>query len=236
MPKYKLHVVDNKIQLAEKLASKVAQQLLAGIMKRGTASLALSGGSTPLFFLESLSIIDIDWHKITVTLVDERFVSLESSYSNQLFLSKFFFKNKAQKAHFISLYYPQKKIEESAIIANKQIYQSIDFPFDVVVLGMGIDGHTASFFPKGDTLSTALDINTPRSVIAIQDRSDNKKRLTMTFSALYDARFLALHIEGKQKKSVLEKAIAGHDIMEMPIRSFLWNAKSNLEIYWTTQS
>ncbi|QTP64125.1 6-phosphogluconolactonase [Candidatus Liberibacter africanus] len=236
MQQYKLHVAKNKKQLAQELAKKIAKQLSIGITKRGSASLALSGGSTPRMFLEELSMINIDWNKVTVTLVDERFVPLESSYSNQSFVSQFFLKNKAQKSSFIALYYPQKTIEESVRIANEQIHQSISFPFDAVVLGMGINGHTASFFPKGDILPIALDINMPRSVIAIENQSDINKRMSLNFSALHDARFLALHIEGIQKKYILEQAISGYDILEMPIRAFLRNAQSNIAIYWTSQS
>ncbi|ACT56978.1 6-phosphogluconolactonase [Candidatus Liberibacter asiaticus] len=234
MLQYKLYVAENKKRLAQKLAKKVAEQLSIGITNKGTASIALSGGLTPRFFLEELSIINVDWHKVVVTLVDERFVPLENLRSNQSFISKFFLQNKAQKASFIPLYYPQKTIEEAIRIANEKICQLIHFPFDVVVLGMGIDGHTASFFPKGDTLSIALDTHTPRSVIAIKDYTSNEQRMTMTFSALHDAQFLALHIEGTQKKHVLEKAISGDDALEMPIRAILWNAQSPLEVHWTS--
>lgn len=233
MSKYEFHIAENKKELAQKLAQKVAIQLSMGIRKRGSASLALSGGSTPQMFLEELSIINIDWHKITVTLVDERFVPLEDPRSNQAFISKFFLTNKAQKSSFVALYYPQKNIQKSVKIANEKISQFIHFPFDAVVLGMGIDGHTASFFPQGDTLSIALDPHTPRSVIALKDQSTHEQRITMTFSALHDAQFLALHIEGIQKKNALETAISGYDATEMPIRAILWHANSPLAIYWT---
>ncbi|MBL0848492.1 MAG: 6-phosphogluconolactonase [Candidatus Liberibacter ctenarytainae] len=232
MSRYKLHIWENKRQLAQELAQRVATQLSLGITKRGYASLALSGGLTPQIFLRELSVINIDWDKILITLVDERFVPLEDPRSNQAFLSKYFFKNKAQKSSFIALYSLGKDLEESIQIANDKIQESICFPFDVVVLGMGTDGHTASFFPQGNTLFTALDANTPRSVIAIKDGITHEQRITMTFSALYDARFLAVHIEGAKKKHTLDQAIAGFDTMKMPIRSILWHAHSLVEIYW----
>ncbi|AHA27770.1 6-phosphogluconolactonase [Candidatus Liberibacter americanus] len=233
MLKYKLHTFENKQSLAKELAKNVANQLSIGIDKKGSANLALSGGLTPKIFLEELSVIDIDWSKILVNLVDERSVPFGDPRSNKTLISKYFLKNKAKKSSFIDIYYPDKTLKESIKIANNNIIRSIGFPFDAVVLGMGTDGHTASFFPKGDTLSIAIDSNTPRSVIAIKNKSNNEQRVTFSLSALCDAKFLSLHIEGMQKKNTLEKALSGDNIAAMPIRAILLNSKSHVEIYWT---
>ncbi|WP_259345059.1 6-phosphogluconolactonase [Candidatus Liberibacter sp.] len=227
-----LHTFLNRQELAQKLAQRVATQLSVSIQNRGSANLALSGGSTPKIFLQELSKKDIDWGKIMVTLVDERFVSLDDSRSNQALISQYLLQKKARKSSFIALYYPSDTVQESALLANDKIRKFIDFPFDVVVLGMGIDGHTASFFPKGNNLAMALDTNTPPSIIATEDPSINEKRITMTFSALRDARFLSLHIESVRKKDILEVALSGFSEEEMPIRAILRRATSPVDIYW----
>ena len=109
---------------------------------------------------------------------------------------------------------------------------TVPTPFDAVVLGMGNDGHTASFFPGGSNLLTALYPNTPRGIITMEAEGAGEPRLTFTFSSLQDARLLVLHIEGEGKKDVLAKAEASGEETEMPIRAMLRRAASPVEIYW----
>ena len=102
---------------------------------------------------------------------------------------------------------------------------------DVVILGMGADGHTASFFPGGDTLSEAIDPHTDKPMIAISAPGSGEPRLTFTLPALLAASSICLHIEGHEKMTVLRAAMAGSDPLEMPIRAVLAAAKP-LDLYW----
>jgi 6-phosphogluconolactonase len=226
-----LHQFDDAAGLASALADKVAAELSSAIAQRGTASIAVSGGSTPKKFFETLSTRDIDWSKVIVTLVDERFVPADSPRSNHLLVLQHLLKDKAASAKFIPLYYDVASIEDAAVKATEET-AAIGTPFDVAILGMGGDGHTASFFPNGNHLAKAIDLSTPRGVMTMQAEGAGEERLTFTFSSLSDARFLALHIEGDGKKDVLEKAKAGSDENEMPIRAVLNRAVSPLQIYW----
>ena len=103
---------------------------------------------------------------------------------------------------------------------------------DVVILGMGNDGHTASFFPGGDRLAEALSLDTPRGVITMEAEGASEPRLTLTFSSLQDARLLVLHIEGQAKKDTLDKALSAGAEVEMPVRAVLNRAKTPVDIYW----
>lgn len=217
--------------LASALADAVSARLKAAISEKGTASIAVSGGSTPKRFFEALSGKDLDWAKVSVTLVDERFVPADSSRSNHLLVATHLLKDKAAAATFIPLYHEAPSIDAAAEIATKET-ASIGKPFDVAILGMGGDGHTASFFPHGNHLAKALDLSTPRGVMTMAAEGAGEERLTFTFSALSDARLLVLHIEGQEKKDVLEKAEGGSDETEMPIRAVLNRAVSPLDIYW----
>lgn len=217
--------------LAASLADEVAAHLETAIRDRGTASIAVSGGSTPKKFFEALATRDIDWSKVTVTLVDERFVPADSPRSNHLLVSAHLLKDKAAAAKFIPLYYEAPSIDEAAVIATEKT-SGIGNPFDVAILGMGGDGHTASFFPHGNNLARALDLSGPRGVLTMQAEGAGEERLTFSFASLSDARFLALHIEGQGKKDVLEKAKAGSDETDMPIRAVLNRAASPLQIFW----
>ncbi|MBW9091564.1 6-phosphogluconolactonase [Rhizobium wenxiniae] len=225
------HEFANGADLAAALADKIAKQLVAAISTKGTASIAVSGGSTPKRFFEALSGKDIDWSKVTVTLVDERFVPADNPRSNHLLVATHLLKDKAAAATFIPLYHQAASIDAAAEIATQET-SSIGKPFDVAILGMGGDGHTASFFPRGNHLARALDLSTPRGVMTMAAEGAGEERLTFTFSALSDARLLVLHIEGQEKKDVLTKAQAGSDETDMPIRAVLNRAASPLEIYW----
>lgn len=226
-----MHIFDNGDALAQGLADAVASTLSAAVAERGQASLAVSGGSTPKGFFKALSGKAIDWSKVTVTLVDERFVEPDNERSNEKLVKDNLLAGAAAAAQFEPLYYPTASAEEAAAAASKQT-ASIGCPFDVVVLGMGGDGHTASFFPGGSRLSEALDAATPRGVMTMQAEGAGEPRLTFTFSSLQDARLLVLHIEGDGKKDVLAKAEAPGDEAEMPVRAILRRAASPLQIYW----
>ncbi|MBB3288721.1 MULTISPECIES: 6-phosphogluconolactonase [Rhizobium] len=226
-----MHAFANGAELAGKLADKVAETLSAAITARGSASIAVSGGSTPKAFFQALSSRSIDWPKVTVALVDERFVPADNPRSNHLLVQENLLKDKAAAANFLPLYQAAASVEEAAVIATEKT-NSIGHPFDIAILGMGNDGHTASFFPGGSNLKTALDPNTPRGIITMEAEGAGEPRLTFTFSSLQDARLLVLHIEGEGKKDVLAKAEAPGEETEMPIRAMLRRAASPVEIYW----
>lgn len=226
-----LNTFETRQALAEALADSVAAALARAVAERGAAGLAVSGGSTPKLFFEALSHRTLDWSKVTVTLVDERFVPVEDERSNHRLVATHLLKNAAEAARFVPLYQPGVTAEEAAVIASRETC-GIDEPFDVAVLGMGTDGHTASFFPGGDNLAEALDAAATRGVTTMRAEGAGEPRLTFTFSALRDARFLVLHIEGEEKKRVLEEAARPGPEEAMPIRAILNRALSPLTVFW----
>ena len=226
-----LHTFENGAALAEGLADAVAARLAAAIAARGTASLAVSGGYTPKAFFRALSRRPLDWTNVTVTLVDERFVPPENERSNHGLVAANLLQDQAAKARFVPLYHAAPTAEAAAAVASEAT-AAMGAPFDVVVLGMGTDGHTASFFPGGTRLEEALDPATPRGVITMDAEGAGETRLTFTFASLQDAGLLVLHIEGDGKKDVLVRAEAPGDELEMPIRAMLRRAASPLQIYW----
>ena len=226
-----MYAFANGAELAGKLADKVVETLSAAIAARGSASIAVSGGSTPKAFFQALSSRALDWGNVTITLVDERFVPADNPRSNHLLVQENLLKDKAAAAKFLPLYQAVASVEEAAAIATEKT-KVVSQPFDVAILGMGNDGHTASFFPGGSNLLTALDPNTPRGIITMEAEGAGEPRLTFAFSSLQDARLLVLHIEGEGKKDVLAKAEAPGEETEMPIRAILRRAASPVEIYW----
>lgn len=208
----------DRARLAESFAEDLATLMRRRIAETGSALIAVSGGNTPKLMFDHLSRQDIAWDKVTVTLVDERQVPITSDRSNARLVSQHLLKNNAIRALFVPLF------ENVAVAAKLPA-------FDAVVLGMGDDGHTASFFPDGDNLARALDPATKDRIITMQAPDAGEPRLTFTLKALLASPFLALHIEGGDKMKVLEKALTPGPVAEMPIRAVL-QAIHPVTLYW----
>lgn len=227
------HRYDSREALAEALASGVAAVLAGGIATMGAATLAVSGGSTPQLFLETLSKAEIDWSAVTVTLVDERWVPADHARSNAGFLVRHFLKGPAAAARFEPLY-AEAPTPEDALPELAARIGGLHHPFDAVVLGMGADGHTASFFPGADTLAQAIDPANPNPLAVLRADGAGEPRISLTLARLVDAHFLALHIEGEEKLGVLETAKAEGPAEDLPIRSVLRAPREKpLQIFWT---
>ncbi|RJT35084.1 6-phosphogluconolactonase [Mesorhizobium waimense] len=216
-------------ELAAALAGLVAGRLTRAIAERGTGLLAVSGGTTPAKFFAALSQIPIAWDKITVTLVDERFVPASSPRSNAGLVAANLLQNAAAAARFVPLYHEATSIETAAA-SDDAALQLLPWPLDVVVLGMGGDGHTASFFPDADDLATLLDPSSPRIVLPVHAASAGEPRLTLSLARIVAAGFIALHIEGQEKRSAFENAMRPGP--PRPIRAVLEAAPRAVEVFW----
>ncbi len=219
-----------KDELALALADAVALDLKAGIAARGSAALAVSGGSTPARFFRALSQrIDIEWRRVVVTLVDERWVDEGSDRSNARLVRANLLQGPAASATFVPLWQGGEGPDAAGIARATQALAAVP-AFDAAILGMGNDGHTASFFPGGDTLAEALSTSAP--VIAIRAPGAGEPRVTLTFRRLVAAASLYLHIEGEEKAEVLDKALAEGAVEEMPVRAILRQDQKPVTIFW----
>lgn len=216
--------------LAAALAIYVAEGIAARLARDGRAAIAVSGGRTPTRFFEALSDIDMDWAKVLVTLVDERWVPETSDRSNGALVRRHLIRHKAALASFVPLYRETATPDESLGLVARTL-ADMPLPFAAVVLGMGDDGHTASFFPGGDRLADAIDPIGGAAVAAIRAPGAGEPRITLTLPMLLGADRLALHVEGAGKKAVLEQALAGGDPMEMPVRAVL-TAERPPVVFW----
>jgi 6-phosphogluconolactonase len=223
-----LHAFDDGQALAIDLADDIAGKLRAAIETRGEALIAVSGGSTPKRLFEALSNHVLDWSRVTVTLVDERWVPDTDERSNARLVESQLLQHKAADAEFMPLYV-EAATPEAGIAEVRTRVGSLKQPFDVVVLGMGPDGHTASFFPGGDRLSEALDLSNTAQVLPMRAPGAGEPRITFTLSELLKAHALYLHIQGDDKRTVLDQAEQPGS--QLPIASVLRHARQ-LDIYW----
>lgn len=221
----------DKATLAKELAESVADRIRTAIADRGTAAIAVSGGSTPAKFFNVLGKTkDIDWDKVIVTLVDERWVDETSSRSNALLVNEKMLQGPAAVARFFPLYSGGDEPTDDAVAKTNALMADLPKPFAAVILGMGSDGHTASFFPGGDTLETALTAEGP--TLAIRAPGAGEPRITFTLPRLLDTDGLYLHIEGDEKASVLDAALGDGPVADMPIRAVL-RSGAPVTVYWS---
>lgn len=217
--------------LVEALAGQVGELLGKGIVDNGRASLALSGGSTPVPLFERLSRLDIPWQDVVVTLVDERWVAVTEADSNERLVRSHLLQNRAAAATFIGMKNRAASASEGERECEQQL-QNISRPFDVLILGMGGDGHTASLFPWAEKLGAATAMDSDRSCMGLASLTAPHERMSLTLPVILDSRQLYLHIVGQDKKDVLDQAMRNGPVEEMPIRFILKQQSTPLTVYW----
>jgi len=215
--------------LAKDLSQSIGQLLSQSINQDGRASLAVSGGRTPVLVFEALSEFDLDWSKVDLALVDERWVDALHDDSNELLVRKHLIKNKASKVNFTPIKNNTKTVKDGLILCQKS-FQKIKQPFDVVVLGMGTDGHTASLFPCAEELNDAMDPNNSEGYAVTSPKTAPYERISLTYKVINSAINIILHLNGSHKLKVLELAMSHKDSEKMPIYAFL---EDPINIYWS---
>jgi 6-phosphogluconolactonase len=224
------HRFHTRDEAANALATVVAEQLRDRLDGRRAASLVVSGGATPVPFFRSLRRQALAWDRVTVTLADERWVPPTHPESNEGLVRSDLLVEEASRARFVGLNPAGATPEEAAEAAEPEI-RSLR-PFDCVVLGMGLDGHTASLFPGAPGIEGGLERNSRRTCVATDPPTASRLRLTLTAEALLSGRFLALHLTGDDKRATLERALAPGPVEEMPVRSILRWSSAGVDVFW----
>lgn len=220
----------NSESLAEAFADWTAALLSNAVAAHGAATFIVSGGTTPKRYFAALSHRDIDWGRVNVTLADERRVADDNPRSNAKLVRETLLQSRAAVARFIQLADVRLSPDQELAAAQARI-ADLPSPADLVVLGMGDDGHTASWFPKGDRLEEAMNPGERALVLPIVAPAAPEPRLTLTARVILRATAIALHIEGEGKRAVLAKALGDGPAADMPIRTVLREAADRLTIF-----
>jgi len=200
---------------ARATADGLAACLEEGLAARGRASLALSGGRTPNSVLPLLAAAGLDWSRVTLTLIDERWVAPDHADSNQGLVERLFRDGPAAAAPMVGL--KTAAAEPAAGVAEvERRLAGLSWPLDAAFLGMGEDGHVASLFP-GDA-SWAL---APGRCVPVPARDGRQARMSLAPDALLDMRRLLLLIFGAEKRRVFDRARRPGPAVELPIRVVL---------------
>jgi 6-phosphogluconolactonase len=197
---------------ADHVATLIEGALRQQLAVAGRASLLLSGGSTPGPVFERLSAVGLDWASVSIGLVDERWVPEEDSRSNAALIKRTLLKDAAAEAQFEPMYTgaPDPAAGESQVEAT---YRLLFEAPPIMLLGMGPDGHTASWFPGTENLEVLLDPNAVQLVGAVDATDapvagDMPHRMTINAHALVQASLTVLYITGEDKRGVLEDRAA----------------------------
>jgi 6-phosphogluconolactonase len=215
------------------IAAHIAQALRAAIAERGQASLAVSGGKSPIPMFEALREQDLDWAKVTVVLVDERVVPRDHEASNTALVAQHLLQGQAAAARFLPFFRelaPQFNAEvlDTLVLDASDRIATLPWPLDVAVLGMGEDAHTASLFPGAPGFARAIATE-QRLAWVVPDTAPHA-RISFTLSALLAARELVLSIAGENKLAVYRRAAEKAD-ETLPI-SLLLNQSNTPVSVW----
>jgi 6-phosphogluconolactonase len=199
-------------ELNVRLAQDIAQRLAAAIQARGFAVLSVSGGKSPVALFEALRVIDIDWSRVRITLVDERCVPRSHPDSNALLVQTHLQQDLAAKAQLVFMVASASEPLDTPAAQAKAagIALLAASPADVLVLGMGADGHTASLFPEAPNLAEALDLRNTQTCVAIElvhpPANAPYARISQTLAQILSARHIVLPLTGADKLNTLQQA------------------------------
>ena len=197
----------------------IYEALKNSIDNNGRASFVVSGGSSPVKIFNDLSKSDLDWSKVSVTLVDDRVVSSEHSDSNEKLLKENLFINNASAAKFISL----KSDSEEVMNINR--------PFDIMLLGMGEDGHFASLFPELVDNSNYFDLSANPEIIFTEPMGNPcHKRVSMNLSMIMQSKKIILLVSSSAKSILVDQALENK---YLPIHFLLNQQTKDIEIIKT---
>ncbi len=200
------------------------------IRKRRKASLALAGGTTPGPLYEALSNAPLAWEKVSVTVTDERWVSPEDPASNEYLIRDLLLRRRAAGATFVPFKTNHAKASGGAATAEKRL--SPIMPFDIVLIGMGPDGHIASLIPGAEGFAAAADAAGTKRIAGIHapGAAGSPERMTLTIPGILSSRRIVLLIMGQDKLNVYNEAKAGQG--NSPLRDLLTQRKVPVHAFW----
>jgi 6-phosphogluconolactonase len=215
------------------IAAHIAAALRAAIAARGQASLAVSGGKSPIPLFEALREQALDWSAVSVVLVDERVVPRDHADSNTALVACHLLQGRAAAARFLPFFgelpatFNAEVLDTLVNDAERRI-AALPWPLDVAVLGMGEDAHTASLFPGAPGYARA--IATDRRLAWMVPETAPHARLTFTLSALLASRELVLSLAGETKEFVYRRAARARD-EALPVSLILHNTQTPVSVW-----
>ncbi len=230
------HLYNTKAELYQNVAEFCTQKLTQSLQQNTQASFIVPGGTTPAPVFDLLSKSELDWSNITIAPSDERWLDSHHASSNEKLIRQTLLIHQASSAQFIGMKSEHKRAKDAQQQCSDR-YEQIPTPYDVVMLGMGPDGHFASLFPDSDPIQQALDSHGGKSCIAINATGckvagEYTERISMTLSAFLNSRHIILLFIGEEKLAIFEKAKQINDSSQLPICALIHQNKVPVDLFW----
>ena len=226
------HEYNNTADMADAVASDVAGVIENALDARGEAFVALPGGTSPIPAFERLAAAHINWDKVTIIPTDDRLVPITHPLSNAAMIANRFLPRGARVLPFVAEEtndYRKAGREADAGLSE------LNWPLDLVWLGVGADGHTASIFPGPDLEDALNGAPIRRAVGVLPDPMPVDApvaRITLSRAAILSARVLLITFSGTEKRAVIERALRAGAHSRTPIGRVLSGAKGPIDIRW----
>jgi 6-phosphogluconolactonase len=222
---------DSVAEMADAVSGDIGFIVESAVDARNASLIALPGGETPQPIFQTLAAKKLPWKQVTIIPTDERLVPMDDERSNVRGIAKTFLPNGARVIPIAADIADYKLAGNSADAR----LQDLPWPPDLVWLGMGEDGHTASLF-AGPDLQNALDAPKARRAVGVMPDpmpSDAPvPRVTLTRAAILSARTMLITITGDRKRELLEGAIEDGQSSKLPIGRLLAEAEQPIDIHW----
>ena len=202
----------------QEFINSIITHLNSSINEFGSASIVTCGGSSPINIFKQLSLRDdIDWSNENLTLLDDRKVSIDHPDSNEKLLIDHFAKNSAQNINIVSLCNSPNEVLE------------IKRPFDIMLIGLGGDGHFASLFPELVDYKECFDVDANPEILFLCEMGDPKhERVSMNLSLILQSKKIILISSSDQKNNVIEQAFTDK---ALPLYYLLNQNIAEIDIY-----
>ncbi len=227
------HELADAGDLANALSHAMHSHTLRVLSEQPNVLIGLAGGSTPMAAYAEFAQARLPWPQIQFTLIDERFVPTHDVQSNEGNIADVFSGIKAQLAGWYGLMHASMTIEQAAARANQDI-QALQQPMDLVVIGMGSDGHIASLFVESADYQHAMDAQCRDAVLPIRFAAQDGKvnRLSFSLAELLKAKKILICITGDEKRRVLQQSLDGSK-PDYAVAQLLKLYSRPIEIFWS---
>ena len=207
--RYKLYIYKNKLELSSNVSNFIENHILKILKIKDRFQFCVSGGSTPKSVYQLLSKRDIEWEKVDVFLGDERCVEPMSEFSNSLMLKNSLLTSYGSKASFYEIF-NNKNVDDNIsknLLISKLLEKCSSNPpsFDLTLLGLGDDGHTASLFPYQN--------NNPDDLV-IFNEGKGLKRISLTPKVLSASAKIIFLVSGASKRLALKRLLDKNESQE----------------------